>query len=145
MKHACARGRPTMGAMKRAQCSVGALPRSWYHLACCLHASVWVTVRSSLLNHCCRDRQEELEHDPIEEEDGVLHEERFMRNPSKRFALEHHSSLQEVRTTLGHIWRRQPLLKARSYQSTSSSCFFAALTSTRPPVLGSMRQGWPPG
>ena len=62
---------------------------------------------------CPLQEEDDAEHDPIEDEEGVLHEEHFARNPSKRFTPEHHSSLQEVRITLSHIWHRQPLVKVR--------------------------------
>lgn len=42
---------------------------------------------------------------------GVLHEERFERNPSKKFAVEHHSSMQEFQIRLSHVWHRLPVLK----------------------------------
>lgn len=51
--------------------------------------------------------------DNEDDEDGVLHEERFERNPSKKFdALQHHSSVQEFGHTLSHIWHRLPFTKA---------------------------------
>ncbi|BDA43733.1 Sulfite exporter TauE/SafE family protein 3 [Coccomyxa sp. Obi] len=48
--------------------------------------------------------------DDDEEEDGVLHEERFERNPSKKFD-QHHSSVQQMQITLSHIWHRLPFAK----------------------------------
>ena len=49
---------------------------------------------------------------PAEKMLGVLHEERFDRNPSMKLpALEHHSSMQEFQIRLSHVWHRLPLLK----------------------------------
>lgn len=40
----------------------------------------------------------------------MLHEERFEHNPSKKWP-QRHSSMQEFRIRLSHVWRRLPLLK----------------------------------
>ena len=50
------------------------------------------------------------DHDDDEEEEGVLHEERFDRNPSKKFD-QHHTSMQQMQITLSHIWHRLPFAK----------------------------------
>ncbi|EIE19332.1 hypothetical protein COCSUDRAFT_44684 [Coccomyxa subellipsoidea C-169] len=46
-----------------------------------------------------------------DDEEGVLHEERFERNPSKRFSAPH-SSVHQLQTTLSQIFHRLPLFKA---------------------------------
>lgn len=51
-----------------------------------------------------------LQDDDEEEEEGVLHEERFERNPSKKFD-QHHSSMHQMQITLSHIWHRLPFAK----------------------------------
>ena len=54
-----------------------------------------------------------VQHDDDEDdEDGVLHEERFERNPSKKFTQAHHGSVHQFQVTLSHIFHRLPFLKA---------------------------------
>ena len=52
----------------------------------------------------------------------MLHEERFERNPSKKFAVEHHSSVQEFQIRLSHVWRRLPCSRSACspWHSTST-------------------------
>ncbi|KAK9914892.1 hypothetical protein WJX75_001974 [Coccomyxa subellipsoidea] len=49
--------------------------------------------------------------DDEDDEDGVLHEERFERNPSKKFTQAHHGSVHQFQVTLSHIFHRLPFLK----------------------------------
>ena len=63
---------------------------------------------------CPKQEHDDGPKHPAVELEGVLHEERFERNPSKKFTVEHHSSMQEVQIRLSHVWHRLPLLKVRS-------------------------------
>ncbi len=52
----------------------------------------------------------------------MLHEERFERNPSKRFSAPH-GSVHQLQTTLSNIFHRLPLLKAGHCTAESSSLY----------------------